>query len=274
MLLYRKDNKIVAHGLAEQKDLWTWTSPGGSVQFEKLWPGSKDQSGKLVLRNDQSLYCLDAQTGAACWRCDVPKQDNVQIGTDLIYPLHSKTPPLLLSQYQNRPGTIAQRFLPTQANGRYQPAEPAPLTYSGLGKPEYRSLPWAWPRNGYPGAGQQVDLAHVISFIGFVMALVYWGAKGRWRRVVVFSSLALVLTITAALWLVYRDLGPFGPNQQFTWGTFEPNERYSWEGWYWILFMGGSLGFLPIFWWMILSAVVRVGRWFSRSGRRVGEPGA
>ncbi len=265
-LLYPSETGIVAYSLGEKKDLWTWICPDWGVWLEKPRPGAKGKPGLLAVRKDQTLCILDTKMGETRWRCEVPRQENQQIETELIYPLNSKTPPLVLSHYQNRPGTIAQRMLRTQANGRYQPAVPAPLTYSGQDKPEYRLLPWAGQRSGY--VGNRVDLGEVASFFGFVIAIVYWSIRGRWRRVLVFSGLALLLTIGAALWLVYRDVGPFGPNQQFTLGTFEPNERYSWDGWYWIFFKGGSLGFLPILLWTVLSGTVWVGRKIFRRGER------
>ncbi len=159
-----------AYSLREEKELWTWPTRG-FMNLQKVWPAKNGKPGTLALWNDVAFYFLDTKTGTTSWRCDLLRQDSVDIRSSLIDPPASRAPPTVLWNQDNRLQTTAQRLLPTLPDGHYHPASPTPLDYAGLElmDPVFRRLPWS---------SANVPLGPAVMMLCFVLTLLYWSFQG------------------------------------------------------------------------------------------------
>lgn len=232
-LLFMNEGQLNAYRVSDEHYLWK--RPNGSywVQIDEFRAGRKEQSETLVVWADRTVFGLTAATGTARWRCEVPRQDQYQLVAGLSHQGKTDDPPLVVSHDSQSQNTLTQRAWPTDAYGRYQAPGAQPITFPPFDDPaRFRPLPWGrmpWRK------GMRNGLVETLSFLVFLGVSLNWTRQRKWRRALLYVLLAIGTAAVIGTLILYNS------------AKLEAQEAYSWNGWYWILFIGGSvLGSLTV----------------------------
>jgi len=258
-LIYASEGELRAYQLGERRNVWQRPMIAAGEQLEDYRPPRNGEPGTLVMWSYRTASGLTVATGAARWRCEVPRYDQFQLEAHLSFPDKSSGLPFVVSRDSRGTSTLAQRAWPTTAEGKYQVTQPQPIDYPEFVDPiRFRRLPWKIelahfnPRSWFRERGIKMFLA--LSELPLVLIVpgmfISLSIKKKWRLAIVYLLLfAFVVAANAALMMSFHSR------------TFEPDERYSWDGWYWVLYVGAiAMGLLTLI-AATLVRLVTVVRW-------------
>jgi serine/threonine protein kinase len=304
-LLYPSAKGLCAYRIHDKKTLWMWGAgffaypqshsgsdaylghgsfgpgTGFAVAVEDLQRSEKGQPAPLIVRAGRdrgqtaqtAYYGLNAASGAARWRCDIPRHDKRPhiFESAVFYPESDSDVPLLVTHHEGSMHTVAQSPLPADAEGFYLPPKGQPVSFKEFADPDkFRPLPWAtdpwhlmprwWirepPNPDGPSAGPPADrdsipgiiVSHL--FVVFLCTVVYLSWRGAWRRLLFYVILAVVVSAGIGAVMLWVDAG-----------RFELGQVYSWSRWYWVLYQGADvLGGLTLVGAFVRLLVIEVRR--------------
>jgi outer membrane protein assembly factor BamB len=220
---------------------------GFSVQLIELRRGRENEPATLVVSagrtpgqaGQTALYGLNAVTGDARWRCDIPQHEkNAHIfETGALDSPNVADAPLVITHHDGGSPTLLQRPLPTNADGSYRQPRGEPVSFTDIAEEgTMRPLPWVRDISRFNPLHWDREEGTVKKFLGvteplpiliFLGTLFWWMGRGRWGRVSVYLVFFVLVTAANAglmLWVNARHL--------------EEGDRYSWHGWYWGLYVG------------------------------------
>jgi hypothetical protein len=234
-LIYRTGTGVEAFDLHENRVRWTWNNAATQLFLAGIRNDSAGKMTEVTVWDWGAAHGIDTRTGAQRWRCDIPLQDPSINFKKVMFSPSADVLPLILTRELNQPIWALQRAMPIDAAGRYRlDARPrsqvAPEPFI-----EYRPLPCT-----------RLRMVSSLSIGLLVVVLVYWSVRQRWRRVLLFSTLTIVISAIIAV----PDVASMMLADEM---PLEPDERYSWQGWYGGLPVAAALVFDVIVLWTLAS---------------------
>ncbi len=195
----------------------------------------------------RTIYGLDGTTRRVRWRCEAnthpPADEDQGPAWGLLRTPDPGFRPRLVCRYADQASaTVCLQARATDPAGVYLPPEPTPLEpFATVDPAWYRTLPWA---RGDVWLGPY----SLIPCALFGLALAYLALRRRWR------TLAAVVAIDLLV------IGLFAVHAVGVEGARYPEERYAWAGWYWLLYLAGLFGLVPLVLVIPVAALVNRAR--------------